>query len=89
MFHYVSILLIHVNTVHALTSIEIGMRLIGSQEHGLTRIQDHKIQEVDRKAANVARILRVETEQQVTDAARRVLSRCTCMDQTSVKLDCV
>lgn len=45
------------------------MRLIGSQEHGLAWIQDHMIEEVDREAANVSRVLRVETEQQVTTDA--------------------
>lgn len=60
------------------------MRLIGSQEHGLARIQDHMVEEVDGKAANVSRILGVETEQQVAVAARRVLPCGTCTGQTSI-----
>lgn len=61
--------LVNVKKKQALTSIKVGMRLIGSQEHGLTWIQDHMVEEVDGEAADVSGILGVEAEQQVTVAA--------------------
>lgn len=59
----------NVNKKHLLTSIEVSMRLIGSQEHGLAWIQDHVVEEVDGEAADVPGVLGVEAEQQVTIAA--------------------
>ena len=52
-----------------LTSVQVRVRLIGAQEHGLTRLQEHVVEEVDGEAANVSGILRVEAEQQLAVAA--------------------
>ena len=60
--------LMNVNKKHLLTSIEVSMRLIGSQEHGLAWFQDHVVEEVDGEAANVSGVLRVEAQQQITIA---------------------
>lgn len=43
--------------VLCLTSIQIGVRLAGPQEHGLSRLQDDVVQEVNGEATNVSRIL--------------------------------
>lgn len=59
-----------------LTSINVSVRFIGSQEHGLTRFQNHIVEKVNGEAANVSRILGVEAEQQVTSAAGCVLPCC-------------
>lgn len=40
-----------------LTSVKVRVRLIGAQEHGLARLQDHVVEEVDGEAANVSGIL--------------------------------
>lgn len=40
-----------------LTSIQVSMRLAGPEEHGLSRLQDDVVQEVNGEAADVSRIL--------------------------------
>lgn len=59
----------HGNKKHLLTSIEVCVRFVGSQEHGLSWIQDHVVEEVDGETTDVSGILGVKTEQQVTVAA--------------------
>lgn len=59
----------NINKWHQLTSIKVSMRLIGSQEHGLSWIQDHVVEEVDGEAADVSGVLGVEAKQQVAIAA--------------------
>lgn len=59
----------NINKWDQLTSIKVSMWLVGSQEHGLSWIQDHVVEEVDGEAADVSGVLGVETEQQVTIAA--------------------
>lgn len=71
-----------------LTSLKVGVRLVGAQEHGLAWIQDHVVEEVDGEAADVSGVLRVEAEQQVPVAAGCVLPGGTCARVISIK-DCV
>ncbi len=59
----------NINKKHHLTSVEVSVRLVGSQEHGLAWIQEHVVEEVDGEAADVSGVLGVEAEQQVTVAA--------------------
>lgn len=66
------------NKSNVLTSINVSMRLVGSQEHGLSRLQNHIIQEVNGEAADVSWILGVEAQQELPVAAGRVLSCCSC-----------
>lgn len=61
-----------------LTSVQVRVRLVGPQEHGLAWIQDHVVEEVDGEAADVSGELGVEAEQQVAVAAGRVLPCCAC-----------
>ena len=48
------------------TSIEVGVRQVGLQEHGLAGLQLHPVQEVDDEAAAVTRELGVEAQEQVS-----------------------
>lgn len=61
-----------------LTSIQVGVRFAGTQKHGLSRLEDDVVQEVDREAPNITGILWVEAEQQDAVAARHVLPSRTC-----------
>lgn len=40
-----------------LTSVQVGVGLVGSQEHGLSRLQLHQVEEVNGEAADVPRVL--------------------------------
>lgn len=51
------------------TSVKVGVWLVGSQEHGLARLQLHVVEEVDGEAADVSGVLAVEAEQQLSVAA--------------------
>ena len=68
----------NINKKHRLTSVKVSVGLVGSQEHGLARIQHHVVEEVDGEAADVSGVLGVETQQQVTVAAGCVLPCSTC-----------
>lgn len=57
----------------ALTSLQVGVGLVGRQEHGLPGLQPHQVEEVDGEAADVPRELGVQAQQQVPVAPRRVL----------------
>lgn len=59
--------------IPTLTSLQVGVGLVGRQEHGLTRLQPHHVEEVDGEAANVPRELSVQAQQQLPIACRCVL----------------
>lgn len=67
----------------ALTSVDVGVGLVGPQEHGLARLQHDVVEEVDGEAADVSGILGVEAEQQGAVAARRVLPCRACRGRKS------
>lgn len=60
-------------TIPTLTSLQVGVGLVGRQEHGLTGLQPHHVEEVDGEAANVPRELSVQAQQQLPIACRCVL----------------
>ena len=66
-----------------LTSVQVGMGLVGSQEHGFPWLQPHQIEEINGEAADVPWVLGVQPQQQVPVAPRRVLPfrRCVGRDQ--------
>lgn len=47
-----------------LTSMQVGVRLVGGKEEGLPRLQVEEVEEKDTEAADVPWKLRVETEQE-------------------------
>lgn len=57
-----------------LTSVEIGVRLIGSQEHALSWLHPHQVEEIDGEAADVSGELRVKLEEKVPAGGRGVFS---------------
>lgn len=57
------------NQTCAFTSINVGVRLVGPQEHGLAWLQHDVVEKKDGEAADVSRILGMEAEQQVAIAA--------------------
>lgn len=59
--------------IPTLTSLQVGVGLVGRQEHGLTGLQPHHVEEVDGEAANVPRELSVQAQQQLPIACRCVL----------------
>lgn len=69
-----------------LTSMQVCMGLVGSQEHGLPWLQPHQVQEINSEAANVPGVLGVQLQQQVPIAPRRVLPfrRCAGGDRASM-----
>lgn len=68
----------------ALTSVDVGVRLVGPQEHGLARFQHHVVEKVDGEAADVSGILGMQAEQQGAVAARSVLPCRSCRGQKSL-----
>lgn len=48
------------------TSRQIGVRFISSQKHGLSWLQHDAVQEVDGETADIARVLGVKPEQQLS-----------------------
>lgn len=59
--------------IPTLTSLQVGVGLVGRQEHGLTGLQPHHVEEVDGEAADVPRELSVQAQQQLPIACRCVL----------------
>lgn len=66
-----------------LTSVQVGVGLVGSQEHGLPWLQPHQVQEINGEAADVPGVLGVQPQQQVPVAPRCVLPfrRCAGRDR--------
>lgn len=60
-------------TIPTLTSLQVGVGLVGRQEHGLTGLQPHHVEEVDGEAADVPGELSVQAQQQLPIACRCVL----------------
>lgn len=67
----------------ALTSVDVGVGLVGPQEHGLARLQHHMVEKVDGEAADVSGVLGMEAEQQGAVAAGSVLPCCSCRGRKS------
>lgn len=59
--------------IPTLTSLQVGVGLVGRQEHGLTGLQPHHVEEVDGEAADVPGELSVQAQQQLPIACRCVL----------------
>lgn len=69
-----------------LTSVQVGVGLVGPQEHGLPRLQPHQVEEINGEAADVPWVLGVQPQQQVPIAPRRVLPFRCCMSRAGAKL---
>lgn len=69
-----------------LTSVQVGVGLVGPQEHGLPRLQPHQVEEINGEAADVPWVLGVQPQQQVPIAPRRVLPFRCCTGRAGAKL---